>query len=106
MSNLFTLTKQGGWEGRILTLAIDRKVRLVPNDDRQSERSPDYIALMGWRRVGQAWKGRAQGDPPRDYLRVQFYDPTWRTPLRAALFPSQDGLTAELVWRLPSREPR
>lgn len=94
----FTPSKQGGWEGRIHTLAIDRKVRLVPNDDRRSEQAPHYVILLGWCRVGEAWEARSRGKTPRDYLRVQINDPTWIASVTATLFPAPDGLTAELVW--------
>jgi len=98
MSGTFKLSAQGGWEGRLLTLTIDRKLRFLPNDDRKSENGPDFIAMLGWSKVGAAWRARSRGEPPRDYLRIQFHDPTWASPLRAMLFLSQDGLTAQLVW--------
>lgn len=99
----FTPSKQGGWEGRIQTLTVDRKVRLVPNDNRRSDRAPDYIVLLGWARVGEAWEARSRTDPPRDYLRVRLRDPSWGSPLRAALLPASDGQTADLVFRPSSR---
>ncbi|WP_191555602.1 DUF736 domain-containing protein [Brevundimonas aurantiaca] len=94
----FKASKLGGWEGAIQTLTIDRKVRLVPNDDRRREQAPSYIVLLGWSRIGEAWEARSRGETPRDYLRVQLNDPTWVAPLSAVLFPASDGLTAELVW--------
>jgi len=103
MADVFKLAKRGGWEGRIHTLTIDRKVRLVPNDNRRTEHAPAYIVLLGWTRVGEAWEARSNGDPPRDYLRVQLRDPTWSAPLKLALFPAPDGLSAELVFNAMSR---
>jgi len=94
---MFKLSRQGGWEGRVRTLAIDRKIRLVPNDDRRSEQAPGYIVLLDWFRVGEAWEARSRGEMPRDYLRVQLHDPTWIVPITALLFPSPDGMTAELI---------
>jgi len=94
----FRPSKQGGWEGRILTLTIDRKVRFVPNDNRQSEQAPAFLALVGWSRIGEAWEARSRGDNSRDFLRVQLFDPIWPEPLRGALFPAPNGLSAELVW--------
>ena len=93
--------KQGGWEGRLLTLTLDRKIRLVPNDDRKSENAPDFIALLGWSRVGEAWKAETTGENAREYLRVQLHDPLVSGPIRAALFPAPDGLTAELMISKP-----
>lgn len=94
----FTPSKQGGWEGRIQTLTLDCKVRLVPNDNRKTDEAPDFIVLLGWSRVGEAWEAKSRSDPPRPYLRIRLHDPTWPAPLRAALFPAPDGLTAELAW--------
>lgn len=93
----FKPSKQGGWEGRLHTLTLDRKIRLVPNDNQHSERAPTHIVLLGWDRCGEAWEARSKGETPRVYLRVQLRDPTWSGPLRAVLFPAPDGLTAELV---------
>lgn len=100
----FTPSKQGGWEGRIQTLTLDRKLRLVPNDNRRSENAPDYIVLMGWARVGEAWEAKSRADPPRPYLRIRLHDPTWAAPLRAALLPDPNGLTAELLFSQSSRQ--
>lgn len=100
----FKPSKQGGWEGRIHTLTIDRKVRLVPNDNRQNDRAPTHIALLGWDRCGEAWEGRSRGDTPRDYLRVQLRDPVRSLLVRAVLFPSEDGGSAELLISDPAAD--
>ena len=44
----FKRSKQGGWEGEISTLAIQRQIRLVPNDDRVSDRAPSFRVMLGW----------------------------------------------------------
>lgn len=93
----FKPSKQGGWEGRLHTLTLDRKIRLVPNDNRHSERAPTHIVLLGWDRCGEAWEAQSRGETPRDFLRVQLRDPTWPAPRRAMLFPAPDGTSAELV---------
>jgi len=95
----FKPSRQGGWEGSIRTLAIERKVRLVPNDDRSSEATPAFRLMMGWQRIGDAWEARFEGKNPRDYLRVRIDDP-W-CPITAALFESADGMSAQLVWTRP-----
>ncbi len=98
----FKQSKQGGWEGTIRTLTIERKVRLIPNDNRRTDRAPDFLLMMGWTRIGEAWESKSRADPPREYLRVEFDDPVFDAPRTAALFADQDGLTAELVWNRPS----
>lgn len=94
----FTLAKDGGWTGSIRTLTIDAKVRLVPNDDRNGDNAPAFRVLVGNARVGDAWDARTAGDNPRYYLRVRLDDPSLAEPLSAALFPSDEGDRAQLVW--------
>lgn len=50
----FTLAKDGGWTGNIRTLAIDAKLRLVPNDNREHENAPAFRAMIGWSRIDDA----------------------------------------------------
>lgn len=52
----FKRSKQGGWEGEISTLAIQRQIRLVPNDDRASDRAPSFRVMLGWHQIGDAWE--------------------------------------------------
>lgn len=94
----FKASREGGWEGRIHTLTIDRKVRLVPNDDRVSDMAPAYRLMLGWQRIGDAWEERSKGDKPRDYIRVRFEDPAFPHPRQAALFADADGTSAQLIW--------
>lgn len=91
----FKRSKQGGWEGKISTLTIQREVRLVPNDNRVSDNAPAFRVMLGWQVIGEAWERRSRSDPPRDYLRVRIDDPL--CPIGAALFPDDEGLTARLV---------
>jgi uncharacterized protein (DUF736 family) len=54
--------------------------------------------LVGWSRIGDAWAARSSGDSPKDYLRARFDDPSLPEPISAALFQSDDGKEAQLVW--------
>jgi len=93
----FKRSKQGGWEGEINTLTINRrKLRLVPNDNRVSEDAPAFRVMLGWQTIGDAWEKRSRSDPPREYVRVLIDDPF--CPINAALFPDEDGMTARLAW--------
>ena len=94
----FKPSRQGGWEGEIQSLTMNRKVRLVPNDDRISDRAPAFRLMVGWQRIGDAWEENSKGEAPRPYLRVLFDDPTFPLPRRAALFPNPEGSSAQLVW--------
>ena len=94
----FTPAKDGGWTGSIHTLTINTKVRLVPNDNRDNENAPLFRVFAGKARIGDAWAARSIGDNPKDYLRLRLDDPSWPEPLSAALFQSEDGNEAQLVW--------
>lgn len=96
---MFTPTKDGGWAGTIRTLTFDVKVRLVPNDNRESENAPAFQVYAGKSRVGGAWTARTGGEPPRNYFRITFDGPDFAEPFTAALFPSDEGQEAQLVWR-------
>lgn len=94
----FKLAKDGGWIGTIRTLTINAKVRLVPNDNRDQENAPAYRLLLGHDRIGDAWEARTTGEDSRQYLRVRFDDPALPEPVSAALFPKEDGTSAQMVW--------
>ena len=101
----FIPARDGGWTGTIRTLTIDVKVRFVPNDDRNSDESPAFRVVVGHSRIGEAWSARSSGRTPKDYLRVLLDDPSLNGPLHAALFQSDDGREAQLVWsRRETRE--
>lgn len=94
----FAPAKDGGWTGSIRTLTIDAKVRFVPNDNRDSDNAPAFRVFVGRSRVGDAWTARSAGDNPKDYLRVRLDDPSLPEPVSAALFQSDDGASAQLLW--------
>jgi uncharacterized protein (DUF736 family) len=94
----FTPAKNGGWVGSIRTLTINARLRLVPNDNRDSDNAPAFRVFVGNSRVGDAWEVRSGGENPKGYLRVKLDDPSLCEPISVALFPSDDGGTAQLVW--------
>ena len=94
----FTPAKDGGWVGTIRTLTIDAKVRLVPNDDRTSKKAPAFRVFVGNSRIGEAWEARTNGLSPKDYLRVRLDDPMLFEPINAAMFTSEAGSGAHLLW--------
>lgn len=94
----FTPTKDGGWTGTIRTLTIDVKARFVPNDNRDSDRAPEFRIFAGRSELGAAWRESTSGENTRDYLRVRLDDPSLAEPISAAMFEAADGRTAQLVW--------
>jgi uncharacterized protein (DUF736 family) len=95
---IFTPANDGGWIGFIRTLTIDAKVRLVPNDNRNHDNAPDFRIFVGNCRVGEAWQATSQGENLKDFLKVRLDDPSLPKPLIAALFLSENGESARLVW--------
>ena len=94
----FILAKDGGWIGSIRTLTIDAKVRFFPNDDRHGSTAPTFRVFIGQSHIGHAWEARSRGEDPKAYLSVKLDEPRFTEPISAALFPSEDGRTAQLVW--------
>ncbi|AEG50386.1 protein of unknown function DUF736 [Sphingobium chlorophenolicum L-1] len=92
----FKRSKQGGWEGEIQTLTVERHIRLVPNDDRVGDNAPAFRVMLGWQHIGEAWDRQSRSDPPRDYLRVRIDDPL--CPISGALFIDDESGTARLMW--------
>lgn len=101
----FVPSKNGGWTGAIRTLTIDVKVRLVPNDNQKGRRAPAFRVFAGYSELGAAWRERSGGSTPRDYLSVRLDDPTLPEPFNAALFLSDDGASAQLIWSRLSPPP-
>ena len=92
----FKRSKQGGWEGEISTLTIQRPIRLVPNNDRISDSAPAFRVMLGWQHIGDAWERQSRSDPPRDYWRVRIDDPL--CPISGVLFADEEADTARLMW--------
>jgi uncharacterized protein (DUF736 family) len=97
MSSIGTFTQDGGWTGSIHTLTINTKLRFVPNNNRDNDNALAFRVFVGQSRIGDAWKTRSGGDNPKSY-RVKLDDPSLNEPISAAMFPSEDGRMAQLVW--------
>lgn len=102
----FTPTKDGGWTGTIQTLTINVKARFVPNDNRDNDQAPVFRIFAGHSELGAAWRQRSNGDPPRDYLSIKLDDPALPEGITAALFESEDGAEAQLVWSRKRKDAR
>lgn len=98
MIGMFAATSDGGWEGRIRTLTINVRAKLVPNDKRDSDNAPDYVVLAGVVELGAAWLHRSKENPPREYLSLQLDDPSFAAPITAALLISLGSERARLIW--------
>lgn len=95
----FKRAKNGGWDGEINTLTVNRrKVRFVPNDNLGSVNPPAFRLMLANQRIGRAWLARSRGEKPRDYLRVRFDDPSFAAMPQAALLFDDESLTGRLMW--------
>jgi uncharacterized protein (DUF736 family) len=94
----FTATSDGGWEGRIRTLTINVRARIVPNDNRDSDKAPDYLVLVGPTELGAAWVRRSREYPTREYLLVQLDDPSLAQPIAATLLFQSGNDCVRMVW--------
>ena len=96
----FRPTKDG-YEGTISTLTMGRKVRLVANDNKKHDDSPDYFVKANRCDLGFARKRTAAPksgeNEGRAYLEVFLDDPSFSEPVWAALFEREGG-SADLVW--------
>jgi len=101
----FTPTRDGGWAGTIRTLTIAVKARFVPDDNRESDRGPDFRVFAGRSELGATWRERAGGETPRVYLRVRLDDPAMAEPLSAALFERRTPMRGSLSGRGGGRHP-
>lgn len=96
MSIIGSFKKSGaGYEGTILTLALNAKVKLVPNE-KKSDNAPDFRLVSGKGEVGAAWAQKTE-EGERSYLSVSLDDPSFHEPIKAALFEADDK-SFNLVW--------
>lgn len=107
MANIGTFKpmEKGGYQGTIVTMMTSRKVRIVPNEKKKSENSPDYFVKSGQCDLGVAWNERSEPSDdkePVDYISVKFDGPEMDKPFNAALFDREDG--ADLVWSRPKTQ--
>lgn len=85
-----------GYEGIIRTLTLKAKVRIVPNEKKNGEKSPDYFVKADTCDIGAAWRATSTGKEPVEFLSVILDDPSFAAPIRAALFDKEGK--ANLAW--------
>jgi uncharacterized protein (DUF736 family) len=95
--------KTGSYTGDIVTLTFNRKDVQITPTEKSGEKGPDYRVVgktaHGTVEFGAAWKRTS--DKGQDFLSVAIDDPALTGSLNAALFPSEEGDTANLVWTRP-----
>jgi uncharacterized protein (DUF736 family) len=94
-----------GYAGRIRTLTINSRVRIIANDRKTKEGAPDYRVVAGEAEIGVAWRIVKPGSEA-SHLRVRLDDPALSKPIWAALIePAADGVNL-LIWRRHKPEAR
>ena len=91
-----------GYAGTIRTLALNAKVRIVANDQKQSQGAPDFRVLVGTTEIGAAW--RKSSEDHGSYLSIRLDDPSFAEPIRAALMENSDDSALPMLWRREKRE--
>lgn len=98
----FTRSEQGFYAGRLSTLTVEAKLRLIPVERKASEAAPDYRVYSGRAEPGAAWA--KSSDDGRSYLSVALDDPSLANPINAALIEGDtDPGTYNLVGTRPER---
>ena len=92
-----------GYAGTIRTLTVATKVRLIANDRKEGEGTPDFRIFAGDAEVGAAWRKTRQGSE-ETYLRVKLDDPALPQPIWGALLEATDDGLARLIWRRERKE--
>ena len=92
--------KTGVYIGDVTTLSFHRTALMFRPNDKTSDNVPDYRIVaqgaFGYVEFGAAWKRTSEKG--QTFLSVSIDDPALAGTLNAALFPSEDGKTASLVW--------
>ena len=91
-----------GYAGTIRTLALNAKVRIIANDQKQSANAPDFRIVSGMTEIGAAWRKTAEDQS--SYLSVSLDDPSLAAPIRAALFETTDDGVLRLLWRREKKD--
>jgi len=98
----FAATRDG-YAGRIRTLTINSRVRIIANERKAKDSAPDFRVIANETDIGAAWRV-VKPDSDKSYLRVRLDDPALPRPIWAALIePSADGANL-LIWRRHKRE--
>jgi uncharacterized protein (DUF736 family) len=87
-----------GYAGTIRTMTINVKAAFVTNDKNGNDKAPDFKLLIGEREFGAAWRAVAKSEGGKPFLRVEIDDPSFASPIRAALFENSEEGKGSLVW--------
>ena len=89
---------EDGYAGTIRTLTVNVKAAFVANDKNGNDKAPDFKLVVGDKEFGAAWRAKSKGDDGKPFLRVELDDPSFASPIRAALFENGEEGKGALVW--------
>jgi uncharacterized protein (DUF736 family) len=92
-----------GYAGTIRMLTVATKVRLVANDRKDGDGTPDFRIFAGAAEIGAAWRRTRKGSE-ETYLSVKLDDPALPQPIWGALLEATEDGTARLIWRRDRRD--
>jgi uncharacterized protein (DUF736 family) len=87
-----------GYQGTIRTITINVKAAFVANDKNGNDKAPDFKLVIGDKEFGAAWRAKAKDEGGKPFLRVELDDPSFASPIRAALFENGEEGKGALVW--------
>lgn len=98
----FTTNGNNSIVGFVRTLSVSFKARLNPIE-RVSRDAPDFrITASNGVEVGAAWKQISNDG--EEYISAKMDDPSFNTPITAALWPGETEGNYVLIWNRPKRE--
>ena len=98
---IFTKNEDNSYIGEIVTLSLQKVVRIVPETrSNTKDNAPSHRVMIGRTELGAAWaKTSAEGRP---YLSLKLDDPSFPTPVYASLAADEGGASYSLIWSRPS----
>ncbi len=95
------------YTGDVTALTFQRSKVQLRAVEKSGDKEPDYRVVaeteFGTVEFGAAWKRTSENG--RNFLSVSIDDPALSGSLNAALFASDDGEKAVLVWNRPKAKP-
>jgi uncharacterized protein (DUF736 family) len=94
--------------GEIATLTLHRREVTLSPANKSHDREPDYRIMQdqesGTVEIGAGWKRTSERG--REFVSIVLDDPALPAPISAAMFLSEQGSSATLVWqRAPKKAP-
>lgn len=95
-----TKNDDGSFHGNIKALLFSSDIKLIPTNQTDNDKAPNYNAVAGDIDIGAGWnKISANGN---EFISLSLDDPSLPNPIYAGVFESKDGGYAILWDRKPA----